>query len=330
MAEPENGERWLAEQLKAEASRHEPNLDRIRTRIREHGIAEPVRRSAWLIPAAAATFVVLTAGAITAVHNGRSSDSPGVQVVGPAGTTTPLPARTPPRTTGPVSSAPGVLPRTSHATPSKAANKPTGPAGSGKPKPTGSSDSPTTASRAPRRDVGLTLVAAEPGQQVSLPGNTVDWIATGSDSGNQTIRNADGDQLISGPHDTGNPTSTTTSSPFTVSWTGGMPQQNHPGSTTWRTVTGPVDGPETGLILRVPAGKRQATLVLYVGADGANGQLQTQLGADKVRITRLKAVNGGGYVVRIRFHTEGPDDELTVKLLGGSGGSISLAAATLR
>ncbi len=336
MAEREDGEKWISEKLKAEASRHEPNLDRIRKRIREHGIEEPVRRSAWLLPAAAATFVVLIAGVIATVNDEAPADSPGgVQVVGAAatpsstqaGTRTPTPA---------ISASPTKPPNASPTKPPNSVRATSSPgpkstrSASVDPKPSGSPTAPAVGST-PRRAVRVNLTPAQPGQTVILPGDAVDWIAAGSDSASQRIRRAQGDQMISGPHDTGNVTSTTTSSPFSVSWTGGMPEGERSGLRTWRTVTGPVDGPETGLRIAVPAGQRTATLVLYVGANGADAQLRTRLGArGKVRTTEVKATNGQGYIATIRFHTEGPAAELTVELIGGSGGSISFAAATLR
>jgi hypothetical protein len=164
-----------------------------------------------------------------------------------------------------------------------------------------------------------------------LPSGAVDWIAAGSQAAEQTVRSVSGGQRISGPHETGTATSTTTDSPFSVSWTGGLSEPSHSGSRKWRTVTGPANGPETGLIVRVPAGRHESTLVLYIGAGGENAELRTSLGTQgKVKKTRLKALDGGGYVATIRFKTSGSDDELTAELICGSGGSISLAAAALR
>ncbi|HST80912.1 MAG TPA: hypothetical protein VLL08_04110 [Kineosporiaceae bacterium] len=320
MAESRRNEDWIAEQLKGEASRHEPDLDRIKQRIRERGLVnQPGRRSAWLVPAAAAaTFVVLSAGAITALHAGRTADVPGaVQVVGPTGNTG-SPSAT---------ASPADRPSPAHSTPSSAP-KTSGSPAVGKPKPSASAPTANTASR---RVVEVALGSAAAGRKVTIPSSSIDWVAAGSADASATVRRAKGEQLISGPHEHGSGTSTTTSGPFALSWSGGLSEPSHTGSRSWRTVTGPIGGPETGLRLRAPAGKQEATLVLYVGANGADGLLRTNLGAQgKVRTTRLKAVDSGGYVVTIRFHTEGPNDELNVELIGGSGGSISFAAAVLR
>jgi len=323
MVEREVGDEWIAERLKAEANRYEPDLDRIRQRILERrGVDEPVRRSAWLLPAAAATFLVVAAGVITAVNSGDSG--PGqVKVIGPAGSVT---APAPTHAVRPSS----VVPSSKSSAASATTSGPIPSTSSRSSKPGVSSASPTNPSSEPSSDVELQLVAAESDQAVTLPGDAEDWIVAGSQSASQTVRRAHGDQLISGPHETGNATSTTASGPFSMSWTGGNSEPTISGSRTWRTVTGRADGPETGLLFRVPAGKQTGSLTLYVGANGADGQLRTRLGTQgKVSKTRLKAVDGG-YVATIQFHTDGPDDQLTVELICGSGGSISFAAATLR
>jgi hypothetical protein len=238
-----------------------------------------------------------------------------VKVIGPAGTVTDLPSSDP---TGSGSGAPPTSsPRSSAAPTSPPASK-TAPASTG------------STGDAVRPGVEVKLAAAAPGRAVSLPGSAVDWISAGTQGANQTVRRQNGDQLISGPHETGNPTSVLTDGPFAVSWSGGMPEATGTGSRRWRSVSGPAGGPETGLILRAPADQKSSALVLYVGASGADGQLRTQLGAHgKVIRTRLKA-GSGGYVVTIQFHTTGASDELAVNLIAGSGGSVSFAAATLR
>jgi hypothetical protein len=320
MAEGKRNEDWIAAKLKIEASRHEPDLDRIKQRIRERGLTDQsARRSAWLIPAAAAaTFVVLSAGAIAALHAGRTADSPAsVHVVGPVASSG-----------SPAASSPESRPVPSRTTPSSTP-KTSGP-GQGQSKPS-ASKSATPTKTAPRRVVEVTVGSAAPGRKVTISSNAVDWIAAGSSDAVQTVRRARGEQLISGPHDHGAPTSTTTTGPFALSWSGGLSEPSHSGSRSWRTVTGPVGGPETGLRFQAPAGKHEATLVLYVGANGADGLVRTNLGAQgKVRTTRLKATGSAGYVVTIQFHTEGPSDQLSVEVIGGSGGSISFAAAVLR
>jgi hypothetical protein len=317
MAERYGDDEWIAKQLKAEAERHDPDPARIRQLIRERDDDRRPGRSSWLIPAAAAIFVLVTAGAITAVYTSQSLRSPAqVQVFGQQSRSTAENSSPTTATARPSSEKP--LATTSH--PAKTtAEAPRSTSGT----------SPTTPD-APRPDVELKVASARSAQVVSLPDGAVDWIAAGSADAAQTVRSKDGGQQISGPHETGNPTSTTASGPFVLSWNGGLSEPSHTGSRTWRTVTGPVGGPETGLIIRAPAAKRVSTLVLYVGAEGADGQLRTQLGGQgKVTRTRLRA-GDGGYVVTIRFHTPLSGAELTVELIGGSGGSISFAAAALR
>jgi hypothetical protein len=314
---------WLAAKLKAEADRYEPDLERIRERIREQRGDRPGRRgSSWLLPAAAATFVVLAAGTITAL-NQQPTGPPDVQVIGPAGSQTDLPSPA-----GPTSTAPPASTTTTDApkptvSPTRSA---TGSATTGPSRPT---DLPTTTQKTAPPEVQIQVVTARPGQAVTLPDGAEDWIAAGSGSGGQTVRRANGEQTISGPHETGSAVSITDDGPFSLSWTGGMAEANRSGSRIWRTVTGPKGGPDTGLIFRVPAEKQTGTFVLYIGADDADAQLRTRLG-QQLKVTRLKAAAGKGYVVTLRFHSPRPNEELTMELISGSGGSISFAAAALR
>lgn len=320
MVERDRDDAWLAARLKTEADRYEPDLDRIRERIRERGTSAPANRSSWLLPAAAAaTFVVLSAGAITAVQS-RQSHPPQVQAIGSSETPSPSASSS---VAGTSTSAPTDPPTTP-----SGPTRTTSPATSGAVRPSGS---PRATTALPRTGFDVQVATADSGQAVTLPGGADDWIAAAPDSAGETIRSVSGGQRISGPHETGSATSTTTSSPFSLSWTGGLSGSSATGSRKWRTVSGPRGGPETGVFITVPAGKQVSELVLYIGASGADGQLRTQLGSTgKETRTRLKAKSGGGYVVTIRFRTAGPGDELTVKIIGGSGGSISFAAASLR
>jgi hypothetical protein len=340
---------WIANVLKAEADRHEPDHERIRRRIRSREAEadvsddpsslwvqrfrrradEPLQRPSRLLPAAAAAVVVLTAGAITALngsdHSSGAAPPSRVMVTDgairdpttPSSTPTSAPASTPPA----ISSAPpSVSTSKPQASESVAPNTPTKPATS------------TGASRERRPDVVVKATAARTGQAVVLPGGALDWIAAASRSATETVRRKHGDQLIGGPHVYGNPTSTTATGPFALAWTGGMPEASDTGSRTWRTVTGPPAGPETGFRITVPAGTRMSELMLYVGAKGADGQLQIEL-SDRSEVSRttLKAGPGGtGYVVRVSFQAKTSTAVLTAKLRGGSGGSVSFAAAALR
>jgi hypothetical protein len=178
----------------------------------------------------------------------------------------------------------------------------------------------------------VSTVRAETGQKVTLSGDVRDWIAAGSASPNETVRNAQGAQEISGPHANGNPTSTTAKGPFALNWTDGLSEPSGSGSRTWRTIVAPANGPESGVQIRVPASKEAAELTLYIGAEGADGQLRAKL-SDRSAVSRttLKSgSNGQGYVVTIRFEAGRAKQTLTVDLVGGAGGSVSFAAATLR
>jgi hypothetical protein len=318
---PDDG--WLGPLLKAEADRYEPDHERIMQRIREGADrsaprrpipAHSFRRSGLLIPAAAASLVALIAGAITVVH--QYNDGP--RAVGVATQSTGRPTSAPTTSAGP---SPTTTQLGSAVSTSAGSTSATGTKSSG----SGSGSGSVKAS------VELTRAAVPSGKAISLPGDAVDWIVAGSRADTETERSLYGGQQISGPHLTGNPAARSAPGPFTTSWSGGMPDQSRLGSTNWLTVTGPVGGPETGLLLKVPATSKPATLVLYVGAGSADGNLKAKLTAQGTATqTALKAgPSGTGYIVTIHFQTNGPSDTLAVQLISGSGGSIALAAAVL-
>jgi hypothetical protein len=309
----------LGDLLKAEADRYEPDLDRIMDRIRTTQSSSPTavrvgprRRSGWLIPAVAAGLVVLIAGAITAVDRFHSSP-----------TSAPLQVATEPAST----TAP------STAMPSHKASQPTAPTVTSStpakpPKSHTSKAPPPSGPNPPAAGIQLDFQAATPGQSVTLPGSSTDWIVAGGAPGPQTVRNKDGDQLISGPHVTGNPTSSAVPGPFKMSWTDGIPDNIQPTSTQWLSVHGIPNGPKTGMLINVPASSKSSTLVLYLGATGTDGQLVATLdGQSKVTTHRLKA--GSAEVVTIQFRTTGPAGSLAVQLNCGAGGAVNLAAAVL-
>jgi hypothetical protein len=345
-------DRWIAGVLKAEADRHEPDHERIRRRIRNReaetdvsgdssglwgqrfrpSADEPLQRPSRLLPAAAAAVVVLTAGAITALHGSDHSSgaSPPSRVMVTDGTirdpTTPSGAPT----SEPTSAIASPSPTSAPTSPAAASSRSQGAESSAPTTPAKAATS-TGASRQRKPDVVVTATVAKAGHAVVLPGSARDWIAAASRSATETVRRQHGDQLISGPHVYGNPTSATATGPFRLAWTDGMPETSDSGSRIWRTVTGPAGGPETGYKITVPVESRTSKLVLYVGAQGADGQLQVEL-SDRSEVSRttLKAGPGGtGYVVRILFQSKSPKALLTAKLLGGSGGAISFAAAAL-
>ena len=137
-------------------------------------------------------------------------------------------------------------------------------------------------------------------------------------------------QLISGPHETGNPTVRAADGPFKVSWSGGMPDDKNAGTTRWLTVTGPKGGPETGMFLRVPATEKARELVLQVGAQGAEATVRAELDGKQKQVSHRLAASDKGYVVTIRFRTGSSSGNLTVELAAGDGGTVALAAAALR
>jgi hypothetical protein len=325
---PDLSDSDLSELLRSEAERYDPNHDRIMQRIRTQDRL-PVEtgrhwgRSGWLLPAAAAaSLVALIAGAITAVNQVGPSSS-AVEVASSSQVTV-VPSST---ATGHHSKDPVIIPVTPKGSVRPGHEKPTPsptPTGKASASPTATGSSQTAGS--PGLQVRLETASA--GRSVNLPGGAGDWIVAGSLDNGQTIRRRDGDQLISGPHVTGDPTSTPTDGPFSVSWSGGQPNEKGAASR-WLSVHGRPGGPTTGMLVKAPAGQDSATLVLYVGAVHQDGQLKAEFDDHtKVVTQRLKA-DEAGYVVTIQFHTSGRSGQLLVNLTCGSEGSVALAAASL-
>lgn len=320
----------LGDVLKAEADRYEPDHERIMRRIRNpqagdlrvesrraqlHG-TDRHRRPGLLVPAVAASLVALIAGAIAAIDPLDTTDGQPVQV---AADQTPSDISATGATTS--SSTTGASPTPSQAvgTPVSSATTPS--------RPSPSATSSTVPPAVPAAGVQLGVVDAGAGQSVVLPGSAVDWLIAGNRADGTVVRRQNGAQLISGPHATGNPRVASADGPFSLSWSGGMPERTGSSAGDWYTVSRPDGSPKTGLEVRAPAGGKAGKLVLYVGAREVDGRIEARLGKDKVS-HKLRA-SSTGYVVTVTFRTGGSAGEVSVDVLSGAGGSVALAAVAL-
>jgi hypothetical protein len=320
MTNPDQDDERLGRLLKTEADRYRPDPDRIWRRIRNQmdeteAPAGAVRRSSWLLPAAAAAVIAVVAGTTAAIHHydhHQPAPRPPAQVAA-------SPTRTPP--VSPTRPAP-INPSPTKPLPTKPAR--IGPAVSSTP------SAVTTTKSVGGVGVHLAVGAALAGQPVTMPSSARAWLV-GSTSSGQSVRST-GTDGISGPDQFGSPTGTAASGPFSLSWDHGTPTRTGVASSTWLSVRGSANGTKTGLQLELPAGPQESELTLYLGAADANAQVTARLEGDgSTAATTVPVRSGGrGSVVTIRFRTPSTDDQLTVQLIDGTGGSVGLAAAVLR
>ena len=176
----------------------------------------------------------------------------------------------------------------------------------------------------------MTVDEAAPGTPVKAGASDEDWIVPGSRYDGAAVRQAGGEQVVSGPHVTGNPRSAVVPGPFSVSWTGGMPEGARDGARTWLAVAGPKGGPETGFRVDVPAGRGVRTLTMYVGALYGPADLELRLGdGTSKRIDLPDGRNGWGYVVTVEYRSDRAQDTLGSTLLASDGAAVAIAAAVL-
>ena len=286
-------ERRLAQLLRAEADRHEPDLEAVRRRV-EIGLAEPERRPRPAVPGqrrgaawAAAGFVVATAAGGLAVagmsdvgvaggHSGPVRVVPGKHAPGPdrsaASAPASAPAGTPTGSPSP-SATPTPVPAASPtATPPSAAVTPPAPVGT----------RPAPPSRRP------VVSPAASGYVVSLSGAR-DWLVAGARPDGATVRSVAGGQVLGGPHVVGDPRTAVAAGPFRTSWTGGLPDATGSAAGTWLTVHGRAGGPRSGFVVSAPAGA--TSLTLYVGAGGPDARVT--VGDRRRRADRRPAAGPG-------------------------------------
>jgi hypothetical protein len=336
----------LRELLKAEADRYEPDHERIMRRIRrpqpptepvrlddrrsrrlDHPMRDLQRRrerrtAGLLIPVVAASLVALIAGTIAALDRFDSAPSKPVSVAAQQ-----TPANVTPSTPTPASSAPAASTAADPTTPDAEVGAPV------------SSSAPATrtphttagAPPPPTAPIAVDVAPAPAGRAVTLSGAATDWVVAGALPYNALVRHKDVPQLISGPHiQGGDPKPGSEEGPFSVSWSGGMPDQSGSANTKWYVVHGPPAGPESGMLVRVPAGAKAGEVVVQVGAKKVDGRLKVSLDDGKNLSTYKLKAGPTGYTVTVRFHTSGAPGELTVELVAGAGGSVGLASVVLK
>ena len=170
-------------------------------------------------------------------------------------------------------------------TPSQAAPRsqgaPQNPAATSSPAPQATSGTParspgsvigTTASSGPQVDVVLPTSSKALSVNLSAPG-LLDWLAVGTRSDGVVVR---AKRAAAAPVLTLKPVpgATVTSGPFRVSWTGGLPEQDRTGATTWSAAPA-----GTGWTIDVTPSAQPLQVVLYLGYADAGTTLTVLGGA---------------------------------------------------
>jgi hypothetical protein len=312
-------EPWLADLLRAEADRHEPDLEAVRRRVAVDsgpGAGPPPvpgrgRRAAW----AAAGFLVATAAGSLAV----AGMSDVLLAGGHSG-----PVRVVPSTGAPGAGRGGTEP-TPHGPPSA-----TDPAAGATPTPAGT---PTATGTPVATSVtaGLEVRPVGPGHAVDLSdARNLDWVVAGSRPDGTAVRRRTGGQVIGAPHVVGDPRTATAAGPFRTSWTGGMPDATGSRVGTWLTVHGRPGGPRTGFVVSAPAGA--SLLTLYVGAGAPGAQVTVAVEGRERDVAPLPAARDGGpagHVVTIRLDGSGAG-QVVARVDAPDGGVVAFAAAAVR
>jgi hypothetical protein len=269
-----------------------------------------------LLPAAA---VLLVMGGVVLVTTQRPD--PGTPAVGGTTAATAAPSGTPASgtpvptaTAAPTSAAASTPGRTRAGTAASATQPPAGP-------------TTTASSPAPTAKVSVTSPAAEARNvDLSEPG-LLDWVALGARSDLKQVRAktaaADPQLSLDQPAE-----ATSVGGPFRVSWTDGIPEQDHLDAGSWLSAPA-----RPGLTVNVAAAARPRTLTLYAGAAGTPasvtvsgtglGTARTRVGAsspDRAMLITISLPAGSG-PIRVRLHAVA-DDAPTAR--------VFLAGVTLR
>jgi hypothetical protein len=277
----------LGRLLRDEAAQHEPDIDRILTRMsavqrdeadkrtdprprtgplpragRAGAATDTARgrargRLAW--PVAAAGVTVLTVATVAAAHV-LTAPADGVATVSPAV----------PTSSSSLSTAVSIAKPTPSGSPSAAPSKPTGSAPDTAT--AGQTQAQVTSAPSPLSNAVSITVAPKPfGASLTLPGGARDWIAVGSRKDGVLVRAKDSARALGTVTVSGYGPSVV-DGPYQVSWSGGVPEQDRAGDITWQSITA-VDG---RLRITVPLKGDRFTVDLYAGTVKTTGRVQVE------------------------------------------------------
>ncbi len=196
--------------------------------------------------------------------------------------------------------------------------------------PSGTSSAPSTTFTGTAGSVTVGVVSRSQGYSFTLPATGVrDWVVTGSRQDGKPVRLKRATASVTGtPVDAVASSDAVQSGGFSVAWSGGAPEQDRTGDTTWLELSA---DPAQARIT-VPVGTEAGEVDLYAGTDGGSGRVSAGLdggsGASQVSLPG----HTGGSVVSVRY-TAGGTASRTLSLVlqdASSGVHVYLAAVVWR
>ncbi|MDQ1287778.1 MAG: hypothetical protein QG622_1343 [Actinomycetota bacterium] len=180
------------------------------------------------------------------------------------------------------------------------------------------------------------LSPASDGTEVRLPrAGDRDWVLVGSRRDGKVVRAKDGSEEIVDVSAHGALASVVPGS-WRLSWTGGSPEQDRSGASTWSSVPSGSGHQQVVVRLRSPG-----TIDVYLGARTPSGTASVTLmavvtppagSASRERSVRT-AMPSGGAVASVRVGDAAPGSTVTITLSGGNGGNggeLALSAVVVR
>jgi hypothetical protein len=319
---PAPSEERIAELLRAAALRREPDRERIFARI-EPALDDPRRRGD--LPFAAASGRRLSGrdvARLAAVSGAAASVVVAVAALqGLTGAADKAERQPVPAASGP--SAAPVTPATADPTPTAtgsavATRSPSRTRTATPPRETAAS----TPDRVPSQ-VPVSIAEWGAGDVLTLtPDGGRDWIVTGARQDGKLVRREQPVPLIGAPEVRG-ATTWVSPGPFTVRWSGGIPEEDRADDRTWLTLPAAAGS----IRLTVPAAGVEQTVRLYVGAAGSQGRVVARVGSET---TTVDVPADRGSIVIVRLAAGDAGDGLVVDVTGdGGSGVVGLAAVVL-
>jgi hypothetical protein len=320
---PEDDDAKLLRDLHGLAADYEPDVTAIERRARRRPAPASRRlptaiRSSRPVVLPAAAVLILIGGVVAVISSGLpDSERTSAIPITPAtiGSQTPTPS--PPSTSRSVPPATASTHRPKPAANPSAVTPP-------KTKATEPKDGPQT----PQVKVAVRPVApTEAGAPVDLTRSGVlDWVVVGARADLKQVRAKAGSAAplitVDQPD-----TATSVDGPFSTSWSGGAPEQDHDAATRWLRVDG-----ETGLTLVLAGSSEPRTLVLHVGTQDLRGRLSISGKGLSASRTALGPASSTAQGIVVTVSLPPTTGRTQIRLSGSADGTapgVYLAAATL-
>lgn len=310
---PVDDEPTLRDALDAMAADYVPDVTRIRNRL---AIARAEEAASNRLRSRRRLLVGLSAGVVTTAAVSAAA----VAATWPEGVVQIDPG-VPSMVTSSPADPTGVIgsgTRTSQPEPSSPATDPSA---------TSTDSSPGTTSTAPSTAAATdTWVVTEAmPSTLALDGTYRDWVVLGARSDNQLIRLEADPAVLQDPQVGGTPQRST--SPLTLSWTDGMPEEDRDGVTTWLTTS--AGSGTLGVRLR-PDSSAPVEVVLYAGGSEPGTTVRVTVeGVGQQEAVLPTVADGSAGLARVLLSGELLDKPVNIELVAAEG-TVSLAAITVR